>query len=67
MEPVLEMPDNAISENQSVTLEDRVEENVEGDNFAIRADMIANLPTKRTIGRKEPNTLCNNPGLARQI
>jgi hypothetical protein len=49
MQPVLEAPDDAVPQLHAELLANAVNEDVNGENFAIGADVIADLPAQAAI------------------
>ncbi|KLC49227.1 hypothetical protein XP1712_09505 [Xanthomonas perforans] len=57
MQTMLKMPDDAIAKFQSMLFEERIENGIKWHNFAIRSDVVSNLPADRTFRVHHTNAL----------
>lgn len=55
MQPVLEVPDNAVAHLEAVVFEDAIQRNVQRHYFAL-LDVISHLPANRSFGMEQPHT-----------
>ena len=62
MQPVLEMPDDAVAELEAVVLEDAVENHVERKHLAA-AYVVADLPAERSARVQDPHAFGDDPRL----